>query len=269
RVSLPDTVKLLSRIGSVRRWGLSTYKYTKQSMLEKFGKTTKTIDTELEMQIERLKETKRRYENMLILARAWQNHFAQLMYTQRALNETFSELQQRSVDLSDEFSYNAETQRLLAKNGESVLSAINYFISTLNTLCTKTMEDTMDTIRLYETTRVEYDAYRNDYETLQKSCRTDSNINELSKTQSDYQLQKERYEKLKSDVSIKIKFLEENRTKVMRKQLLLFHNAIASYFSGNQEALESTLLQFNLKITLADGNGSTETDGKKSFLEQN
>jgi hypothetical protein len=27
----------------------------------------------------------------------------------------------------------------------------------------------------------------------------------------------------------------------MKKQLLLFHNAIAAYFSGNQEALDATM----------------------------
>jgi hypothetical protein len=39
----------------------------------------------------------------------------------------------------------------------------------------------------------------------------------------------------------------------MKKQLLLFHNAIAAYFSGNQEALDATMKQFNLKI-IQNGN---------------
>lgn len=34
----------------------------------------------------------------------------------------------------------------------------------------------------------------------------------------------------------------------MHKQLLLLHNAIASYFSGNAQALEATLKQFNIKV---------------------
>jgi len=36
--------------------------------------------------------------------------------------------------------------------------------------------------------------------------------------------------------------------KVMHKQLILLHNAIAAYFSGNAMALESTLKQFNIKV---------------------
>lgn len=34
----------------------------------------------------------------------------------------------------------------------------------------------------------------------------------------------------------------------MHKQLLLLHNAIAAYFSGNAVALEATLKQFNIKV---------------------
>ena len=33
----------------------------------------------------------------------------------------------------------------------------------------------------------------------------------------------------------------------MHKQLVLLHNAIAAYFSGNATALETTLKQFNIK----------------------
>ena len=32
------------------------------------------------------------------------------------------------------------------------------------------------------------------------------------------------------------------------KQLLLFHNAVSAYFSGNQSALESTMKQFSIKV---------------------
>jgi arfaptin len=34
----------------------------------------------------------------------------------------------------------------------------------------------------------------------------------------------------------------------MHKQLVLFHNAISAYFSGNQQALEATLKQFNITM---------------------
>lgn len=55
--------------------------------------------------------------------------------------------------LQDEFGYNAETQKLLCKNGETLLGAINFFVSSINTLVNKTMEDTLMTIKMYENAR--------------------------------------------------------------------------------------------------------------------
>lgn len=55
--------------------------------------------------------------------------------------------------LQDEFGYNADTQKLLAKNGETLLGAINFFISSVNTLVDKTIEDTMLNIKQYEFAR--------------------------------------------------------------------------------------------------------------------
>lgn len=105
----------------------------------------------------------------------------------------------------------------------------------------------------------------------------------IEAAQQQYQMQKDKYERLRSDVTIKLKFLEENKVfnsltlktdcvcdvlkipaifhsisncffplfsqvKVMHKQLLLFHNAISAYFAGNQQQLEQTLKQFNIKL---------------------
>lgn len=58
-----------------------------------------------------------------------------------------------AVSLQDEFGYNAETQKLLCKNGEALLGAINFFVSSVNTLVNKTMEDTLMTIKQYENAR--------------------------------------------------------------------------------------------------------------------
>ena len=38
------------------------------------------------------------------------------------------------------------------------------------------------------------------------------------------------------------------QVKVMHKQLLLFHNAVSAYFSGNQTALNETMKQFSIKV---------------------
>lgn len=58
--------------------------------------------------------------------------------------------------LQEEFGYNADTQKLLAKNGETLLGAINFFIANVNTLVNKTIEDTLLTVKQYESARYSY-----------------------------------------------------------------------------------------------------------------
>ncbi|NWY21484.1 ARFP2 protein, partial [Aphelocoma coerulescens] len=271
----------------VKKWGINTYKCTKQLLSERFGRGSRTVDLELETQIELLRETKRKYESVLHLARALTAHLYSLVQTQHALGDAFADLSQKSPELQEEFGYNAETQKLLCKNGETLLGAVNFFVSSINTLVNKTMEDTLMTVKQYETARwdrelrgarvlgrsgggspmpgilcrLEYDAYRTDLEELSMGPRDAGAVSRLDAAQSQFQSHKDKYEKLRADVAIKLKFLEENKIKVMHKQLLLFHNAISAYFAGNQQQLEQTLKQFNIKL-------KTPGAEKPSWLEE-
>ncbi|XP_068173231.1 arfaptin-2-like isoform X4 [Antennarius striatus] len=238
----------VEKLDSVKKWSINTYKCTKQMFSERFGRGSRTVDLELEAQIELLRDTKNKYENVLMLATALTNHFQSMVQTQQALGDTFTDLSQKSPELQDEFGYNAETQKLLCKNGESLLGAINFFVSSVNTLVNKTMEDTLMTIKQYENARLEFDAYRTDLEELSLGPRDAAAMVRIEMAQHEYQIHRDKYERLRSDVTIKLKFLEENKVKVMHKQLLLFHNAISAYFAGNQQQLEQTLIQFNVKL---------------------
>ncbi len=54
--------------------------------MEKLGKTSRTVDVELEGQIEALRETQRKYANILRLARALTSHFYHVVQTQVGSN---------------------------------------------------------------------------------------------------------------------------------------------------------------------------------------
>ncbi len=68
RISIPDMSKLSASsaaavaavgptIDKLKQWSRTTYKCTKQTIFEKLGKTTRTIDIEHEAQIEVLIKT--------------------------------------------------------------------------------------------------------------------------------------------------------------------------------------------------------------------
>ncbi|ROL53142.1 Arfaptin-1 [Anabarilius grahami] len=254
-VVLADDLKspAIEKLELVRKWSINTYKCTKQILSEKLGRGSRTVDLELEAQIEVLRDNKRKYEHVVKLAQTLCTQLAQMLQTQRNLGDAFADLSLKTPELHEEFGYNAETQKLLAKNGETLLGAINFFIASVKTLVDKTIEDTLVNIKQYEAARVEYDAYRTDLEELNLGPRDANTLPKIELSQQQFQIHREKYEKMRNDVSVKLKFLEENKVKVLHNQLILFHNAIAAYFAGNQQQLEQTLKQFHIKLKLPGG----------------
>lgn len=59
--------------------------------------------------------------------------------------------------------------------------------------------------------RIEYDAYRTDLEILVQSPRTEATVARLEEAQLNYERHKTAFEKLRSDLTVKLKFLHENR----------------------------------------------------------
>ncbi|XP_037620990.1 arfaptin-1 isoform X1 [Sebastes umbrosus] len=254
-VVLSDDLKspAMEKLDLVRKWSINTYKCTRQILSEKLGRGSRTVDLELEAQIEVLRDNKRKYQNVIKLAQTLASQLSQVMTTQRQLGDAFADLSLKSPELHEEFGYNADTQKLLSKNGETLLGAINFFICSVNTLVDKTIEDTLINIKQYEFARVEYDAYRTDLEELNLGPRDATTMPKIENSQQQFQIHREKYERMRNDVSVKLKFLEENKVKVLHNQLILFHNAIAAYYAGNQQQLEQTLKQFHIKLKMPGG----------------
>lgn len=66
----------------------------------------------------------------------------------------------------------------------------------------------MQSIRQYEAARIEYDAYRTDLEFL--TGKADGAIG-LEEAQQNFELHRQHFMKLRAEVAIKMKFLDENR----------------------------------------------------------
>lgn len=59
--------------------------------------------------------------------------------------------------------------------------------------------------------RIEYDAYRTDLEELNLGPRDANTLPKIELSQQQFQIHREKYEKMRNDVSVKLKFLEENK----------------------------------------------------------
>ena len=62
--------------------------------------------------------------------------------------------------------------------------------------------------------RVEYDAYRTDLEFYAAAKETEANQQKVTELQVSFNNKKTEFEKLRADVQIKLKFLDENRVSI-------------------------------------------------------
>ncbi|KAI3376039.1 hypothetical protein L3Q82_016572 [Scortum barcoo] len=227
----------------VRKWSINTYKCTRQALSEKLGRGSRTVDLDLTPRLDMLKDDRQRYENMTKLAQTLANQLAQFTVTQKTLGDAFSELSVKTPNLHVEFGANAEAQKFLSKSGEVLTAAINAFTSDMNTLVNKTIEDTMINAKQYEAARIEYDAYRVDLEELNLGPRDAITMPKLEAAQKDFQSQREKFQKIRDDLAVKVKLLEENKVKVLQNQLWLFHGAVAAHSLSCHSFLEQNIRQ--------------------------
>ena len=99
------------------------------------------------------------------------------------------------------------------------------------------MEDSLATVKMYETARVEYDAYRTDLEFYKEARDTEINQMRLAETQVRFNEKKLEFEKLRSDVQIKLKFLDDNR--VIKQCRSIIVQCLYSSGEGHGQAASS------------------------------
>lgn len=93
------------------------------------------------------------------------------------------------------------------------MEALGTFTSDMDTLIHRTMEDTLADARRYQAARVEYDAYRVDLEELNLRPRDASTLPKLERAQRDFQDQRERYQKIRQDLNVKVQLLQQNKVR--------------------------------------------------------
>ncbi|KAF1380960.1 hypothetical protein PFLUV_G00169480 [Perca fluviatilis] len=90
---------------------------------------------------------------------------------------------------------------------------------------------------------MEYDAYRVDLEELNLGPRDAITMPKLELAQKDFQSQREKYQSVRDGLSVKVKLLQENKVKVLHKQLWLLHSAVAAHSLSCQNFLEQNMRQ--------------------------
>jgi len=207
--------KTPSKLNLFKDWSSFQFKCTKQILSERLGSGTRTVDVELENRISNLREAHKKYLQLVSLTDNFMTQFRLVIDTQRSLAEHFAYMSVRSTELHTEFHFNSEAQKLIAKNGEALMTALYFFKSNIFTISAKTMEDTLLTVKNYETARLSYDAYRSELETALKTPPSSSAAAaKLDAKKVEFEKYKANFEKLRKDLDIKLKLLETNKVSV-------------------------------------------------------
>lgn len=210
-----DVVPMSKRIADFKSWSVTHMKCTRQIISEKLGKGSRTVDRQLDEKIEGLRETQRKYNEIIQLTRKLVVQLRSHVEVQRNLGDSFAEYAVRSPELRDEFKSNSDVQRQAARNGDFLAAVLADFTRNVQTLVSKTMDDTLLKVREYEAARVQYDAFRADLENLRASLvQNPSNAVKkarIEERERDLESHKAKYDQLRADLSVKLRFLDENR----------------------------------------------------------
>lgn len=251
-----------SKFQSLKQWSQFQVKCTRQLVNEKLGRSSKTVDVDLETRIETLKDTQKKFGQLVYLSGQLIGNLQVVAETQRAMSENFAFLHVKAPELATEFQYSSKIQKEMSKQTGELIQAVVAFNQKIETLVNKTMDDTLTTIKNYEMTRLSYDATRTEVEKQDKSRpSTPAGQAKYEALVAQFEQEKQQFERLRKDVDIKLKLLNANKIQVLNQQLLWFNQSLLQYFGGSHKAMAPLLAEMKEKLEGITRDGS-------EFLEQ-
>ena len=201
-----------SKLQAFKHWSHYQVKCTRQMLNEKLGRSAKTVDTALEAQVETLRTTQKKFNHLLFLSNQLATGMQGVADTQRALSENFAFLSVKAPELGTEFDSSSKIQKVQSKHSDDLVRVLLAFHHKMETLVNKTMEDTFLTVKQYETARLSYDASRTAVEKAQETPPTTPNAQAKYEAMvAEFESEKSQFERLRSDLDIKLKLLNSNK----------------------------------------------------------
>ena len=201
-----------SRFQAFKDWSHYHVKCTRQFLNEKLGRSAKTVDASLDAKVEILRNTQKKFTHLLYLSQQLANSMQSVADTQRALSENFAFLSVKSPELGTEFDSSSKIQKAQSRHSDELVRVLLAFHKTMDTLVHKTMEDVFLTVKQYEAARLSYDASQTAMERAQEAPPTTPTAQAQYKAMvAEFESEKETFERLHSDLEIKLKLVNANK----------------------------------------------------------
>jgi len=227
---------------SVSPWD-RMYRTMKEKVFEKIGKVTITEDLVMQNKLDEIQKITSQYDELLSLGRKYCDQFAGIIETTKQLSLYFANGGFREKELSSQMFAVAENYRNNYLQSESYLFTLQKFYGGLQTFRSKAIEDTMETAKRYERSRLEADAYRLKYNELLEVERKGNSVSKDKMDQAKLEADQFRsiYEQLKKDLDEKINTLNDMRILDLQFQLDAFLNSQVKFYQdlGSSVSKES------------------------------
>ena len=231
----------------------------KQWVNEKYGQGTKTIDQEVYEKVNRLKGEKSLYQKLLKQSKQYLDDHKRMQKSQVAFGELLKEVGSKTPEAATSLNISGNTQCRIAHAQEPNGLALYRLASAIETLVTKTMEDSMSSATRLATTRLEFDAIRTELDEIQRKQGglPSNDVKLLHK----YRGIQETYGKQREELLVKLQLLEENRIRVLKTTMETFDSSQAKAISDCHQISLQAEQQLNQIKIQASFNGYDATPG--------
>eukprot|EP01135_Chromosphaera_perkinsii_P010000 Nk52_evm35s1992 gene=Nk52_evmTU35s1992 len=213
---------------------------------------------DFEMAMDRFERTCKMYDGLLLRIKTYVEAFQKLLETQKEIGVLFANSGIREDDqhMSKFLSAFGKGHQKISCLGENFIPFSENLIKDLMTFSTKAVGDLKDTISRYQEAKMEYLAYllrSRKLEAEEEECEKQENtLNRCLEGNLEYRwnLQKmyrsrQKYEKFRESVNIKLSLLDEKRMSDLQNKLTGFLQSMGCYFEGSLSVCEKARIEMS------------------------
>ncbi|KAK6030836.1 Arfaptin-like domain protein, partial [Ostertagia ostertagi] len=201
-------VDVVAKVESLKKWTIGTFKNSRQQLLEHMGKIDKTVDEQFEKECEELKDLHRRYGAVVNAAREFTNLLTQLTQAEKNLAESLQQLSIKEVAIKPQCSTTSESMRRVAEQATALDGCLRYFCPQWKPSMRKPLSTRFLETNLSTEARIEFDVSRHELESLHSQATASPTAIQVASDKASQH--RDKYEGLKADVRVKLRFLRES-----------------------------------------------------------
>ena len=269
-VDTGNGMTFMESVHDFKSWGVTQLVCFGQYLGEVTSRRGRTVDMQLTERVVKIGTSRAAYVSMAKLALHIRNVLQTMEKTHSEMAYYLRDMSMHNSGIPSSFhpalaSTSGAHLNVIGRNQLLVL-ALESFSKRLTTHIRVAIDDTLSQVPHYKQARIEYDAYRNALESVKvkyQGSAAAARDRAIEIAEDNLRPRQERFQAVRQEMLVRVRFLEQNETSVIHKQLVLLQNATCAFYSGKTDVMMQCLKEFHIKTPkriLQFENGSGEED---------